>query len=476
MTKRNILILMSDEHARRVTGCYGDPLVRTPNIDALAARGVRFETAYSASPICVPARAALATGRPVHETGHWDNAHPYEGRPESWAHKSRQAGYHAVSIGKLHYRDAMGDTGFSEQKFPMHVENGRGDVAGSIREPLPVRHQSRKLAERLGPGETNYTRYDEAVRDAACDWLRNEAGQHDGWLLFVSFVAPHFPLVAPPQFYDLYSGEDLAPGQPVPDSAACHPWLSAMRKSYVYDNFNDARRCEALRSYYGLVSFLDSNIGQVLDALEGSGAAPATEILYFSDHGDNLGERGMWGKSTFYEESVGIPLIHAAPQSRSVAGTVCHTPVSLTDIYPTVLSIAGGVTAGEEHRQTLMDIAASADDRDRVVLSQYHAAGSPTAGFMLRQGDLKYCHYVGYEPQLFNLKSDPRESVNLASQPGYARQVEAFEARLSELLGKSPAEIDRQAKAAQALLVERHGGADAVLSGPILTATSTPVR
>jgi choline-sulfatase len=467
---------MSDEHARRVTGCYGDSLVQTPNIDALAARGVRFENAYTACPICVPARAALATGKPVHETGHWDNAHPYEGRPESWAHKVRQSGYNAVSIGKLHYRDAIGDTGFSEQRLPMHVENGRGDIAGSVRDPLPVRTQSRKLAERLGPGETSYTRYDEAVRDAACDWLRNEAGRHECWLLFVSFVAPHFPLVAPQQFYDLYASEDLAPVQPDPVSTVSHPWLTAMRESYVYDNFDDARRCEALRSYYGLVSFLDSNIGQVLDALEISGAAPDTDILYFSDHGDNLGERGMWGKSTFFEESVSVPLIHVSPQSRSLAGTVCRTPVSLTDIHPTVLALAGSDAVGSKHRESLMDIARSPDDTERVVLSQYHAAGSPSAAFMLRQGDWKYCHYVGYKPQLFDLASDPWEQVDLALQPDYAHQVEKFEEHLIELLGASAVEIDRRAKSDQARLVERHGGADVVLSGPVLTATSTPVR
>ncbi len=464
MTARNRLILMSDEHARRLMGCSGDPVVQTPHLDALAGRGTRFTNAYTPSPICVPARAAIATGQPIHKTGHWDNAHPYDGTPQGWAHQLRARGERVVSIGKLHYRDADSDTGFSEQLLPMHVENGRGDIAGSIRSPLPVRAQSRSLAKNLGPGDSSYLRYDRQIRDMACDWLTKAADQ-TGWTLFVSFVSPHFPLIAPPEFYELYCDADLQPAQPHPSGPANHPWLKALRGSYAYDNFDDPTRQRALRNYYGLVSFLDSNVGTVLAALETSGARNDTDVIYFSDHGDNLGERGMWGKSTFFEDSVGVPMIYA-PANQSDA-KICNTPVSLTDLATTL-------TQQPDDPGHLENIASAAANPDRAVMSQYHAAGSPSGAFMLRQGQYKLCHFEGYDPLLFDLQADPSETVDLASDPKHGSILQSMKRSLVDCLGENPASVDARARAKQADLIARYGGEQSILNGPVLSATSPP--
>ncbi|MBT8155587.1 sulfatase-like hydrolase/transferase [Epibacterium ulvae] len=464
MTAKNRLIIMSDEHARRVMGCYGDPVVQTPHMDALAVRGTRFTSAYTPSPICVPARAAIATGLPVHQTGHWDNAHPYEGIPQGWAHTLRARGGQVVSIGKLHYRDSSRDTGFSEQILPMHVENGRGDIAGSIRSPLPVRTQSRALANKLGPGESSYVKYDRQIRDAACRWL-SEAADETGWTLLVSFVSPHFPLIAPAEFYDLYRDADLKPSQIHPTCPADHPWLQALRGSYVYDNFDDQSRREALRNYYGLVSFLDANIGAVLASLDASGARDETDVIYFSDHGDNLGERGMWGKSTFFEDSVGVPLIYA-PASKT-RGDVCNTPVSLTDIAATLT----GIRDDPDH---LGHISSKPSDPNRAVISQYHAAGSPSGAFMLRKGRFKLCLFVGYAPMLFDLEADPFERTDLSKDPSNREILDQMQHKLCEQLQEHPVNIDILARADQQKLVAAYGGQNKVLKGPILSATSAP--
>ena len=167
----NLLVIMDDEHNKKVLGCNGHPMVRTPNLDALAARAVCFDNAYSSSPICVPARAALATGRHVHETGCWDNAIAYAGKPRSWAHALRDAGRRVVSIGKLHYGSEEVDGGFTEQIVPMHIEAGVGDLYGLLRDPLPIRHQSADLARSIGPGESSYTRYDRDIARRAVRWL-----------------------------------------------------------------------------------------------------------------------------------------------------------------------------------------------------------------------------------------------------------------------------------------------------------------
>ena len=200
MRPANMIVIMSDEHHPRAMGCAGHPFVKTPNLDRLAARGTMFDAAYCNSPICVPSRASFATGRYVNEIGNWDNAFPYEGTPRSWAHRLSAAGHRVASIGKLHYRDEQADTGFGEQRVPMHVVNGVGDVLGCVREPLPARWKTREMAEKIGPGETSYVRYDRTIRDEAVAWLEARAkertsGASKPWTCFVSMVTPHFPQI-----------------------------------------------------------------------------------------------------------------------------------------------------------------------------------------------------------------------------------------------------------------------------------------
>jgi choline-sulfatase len=387
---RNVLFILSDEHNPHVLGAAGHPLVKTPHLDRLATAGTRFRWAYSPSPICVPARAALATGRHVHEIGYWDNAQAYDGRVPSWGHRVQQAKGRCVSIGKLHYRDGADPTGFDEQILPMHIVDGVGDVLGAVRDPMPVRVKSKTLAKEIGPGDSSYQRYDRSIADAACAWLRDEAGREPDrpWVLFVGFVCPHFPLIAPPEFYRLYRPEDIPLPKPGPAAgAADHPWLAAFRRCFVQDEaFTDETRRIAIASYYGLVSFVDDNVGKVLGALEASGQAANTRVIYASDHGDNLGARGLWGKSTMFEESVGIPAIVAGPDVPR--GKVSTTPVSLLDVYPTVTRSLDLPALPEERTlsgRSLFELAAAPDDPERVILAQYHAAGAATGAFMLRQ-------------------------------------------------------------------------------------------
>ena len=212
MMNRNVLFLMSDEHSREVAGCYGNPIVRTPNLDALAARGAVFENAYCNSPICVPSRASLATGDYVHRIGYWDSAAAYDGRIPSWHHRVREAGRDMVSFGKLHYRSADDDNGFTEVQHPMYVVDGIGDTHGLLRKDKRVREVARELAQEAGRGMSVYTRYDTRVADATIRWFRERGERrNDGrpWVLFSSMVSPHYPLIAPDAFYDLYAGVDL---------------------------------------------------------------------------------------------------------------------------------------------------------------------------------------------------------------------------------------------------------------------------
>ncbi len=474
MTPRNLLVVMDDEHNRKVLGCYGHPVVRTPNLDRFAAGGTVYDNAYSSSPICVPARAAFATGRHVHDTRCWDNAIAYDGRMPSWAHRLRDAGHVVTSIGKLHYAGDDVDGGFTEQIVPMHIEAGVGDLFGLLRDPLPVRHQSADLARSIGPGESSYTRYDRDITARTCDWLRGPGRlRHDRpWVLFTSFIAPHSPLIAPPEYYALYDAGAIAlPDKRVP----LHPWIRAWNDCYRFDSYfeSDAQRRIAIASYYGLCSFLDANVGRILHTLEETGLAHDTRVVFVSDHGDNLGARALWGKSTMYEESAGVPLIAAGPGI--APGRRIRTPVSHVDFHPSILQAVGAVGArrtaiGEAASgaldalpgRSIFDIADAPYDPDRAVFSEYHAAGSVSASYMVRRGRYKYIHYTGFQPELFDLEADPDEVSDRAADPAMAGILDQLRATLLAIC--DPEATDQAAKRDQQRLIEAHGGEAAIRS------------
>lgn len=474
-TTSNVLVLMSDEHNPKFLGAGGHPYIATPNLDALAARGTRFTQAYTTCPICVPARASFATGRYVHEIGFWDNGDAYDGSVPSWHHALRAAGHRVVSIGKLHFRGRPGDDhGFTEEIVPMHVVDGLGDVKGLVRDDIPMRKGGGKMANYAGPGESTYTVYDRDIASRAQIWLHEEATRDDGkpWVLFVSFVAPHFPLIAPPEWFYRYARMDLPmPKQYAPDQRPHHPFVDEYARVVDYDPHfsSDADVKRALAGYSGLVSAMDENLGKVLRALDDAGLAASTRVIYTSDHGDNAGARGLWGKSTFYEESSGVPMLAAGPGLPS--GRVVATPVSHIDCAPAILASAGVCPLAPLPGHSLFDVAHGATP-DRPVLAEYHAIGSTGGGFMLRHGRYKYCHYVNAPPQLFDLHADPEELVDLSGDLRYAAALADCERRLRRIL--DPEAVDARAKARQAALLAEFGGREKALARGDLGFTPAP--
>jgi choline-sulfatase len=462
----NLIFIMSDEHNKRVLGSYGHPMIRTPNLDALAARGTRFTSAYTNCPICVPARASFATGQYVHKIRYWDNAIAYDGKIPTWGHRLMAQGHHVTSIGKLHYLDSDAQrNGFDEEILPLHIVNGVGDLLGLIREELPRRPGSANLGPEAGRGESEYTKYDRSIADETVKWLKQKAPalQAKPWALYVGFVSPHFPLIAPPQFYDLYP-EDAVPWPDMyeKDRRPQHPFTDAMRKCLCYDDAFDAAMVRrAIAAYFGLTSFLDDNVGRILRALEETGLMNNTRVVYSSDHGDNLGTRGMWGKSTMYEESAGIPMIMAGPGVPE--SSVCDTPVTLADGFPTFIHALGAKSHPEDAKlpgTSLIDIAQGLVP-PRTVLSEYHAAGAVCGAYMIRHGQWKYIHYATLPPMLFDLAADPYERKDLGRDPQYRSVIAECERALRTVV--DPEAADRLARADQKAMIEKFGGEDAIL-------------
>ena len=476
LSPKNLLVIMSDEHNPQVLGAARHPLAQTPHLDRLAARGTRFTAAYCTSPICVPARAGFATGKYAHQIGYWDNADPYEGTVPSWHHLLRERGHRVVSIGKLHFRGRPGDDhGFSEELLAMHVLDGIGDVKGLVRENIPRRNGYDKLAKLAGPGESPYTRYDRDIAAAARRWLRDAARRNEArpWVLFVSFVCPHFPLVAPREFYELYPPERIPlPKQYLPHERPEHPYLRDYDHCMAYDlgfagDHDKVRR--ALAGYFGLVSFMDHNVGQVLGALDEAGLAESTRVVYTSDHGDNVGARGLWGKSTMYEESAGVPLLMAGPDIGT--GAECAIPVSHVDLFPLFLEAAGCPVPKDGYHGT-SPLALTHRDAERAVLSEYHAIGSTAGIAMLRKGRWKYVHCARYRPQLFDLEHDPLELVDLGEEPAHNAVRASLKAELHRFC--DPEEVDARAKRRQAEQLARYGGREAALARGDLNYTPAP--
>jgi choline-sulfatase len=281
----------------------------------------------------------------------------------------------------------------------------------------------------------------------------------------VSLVCPHFPLVAPPEFYALYPPESLPlPPLREPGSFPDHPVLRTLRSVQNYeDHFRDEAHVRvALAAYYGMVSFLDDNIGQVLAALAAAGLDRDTLVVYTSDHGDNLGTRTFWGKSNMYEEAAGIPLIMRGPHVQ--AGRRVQTPVSLVDAFPTIVEAVGEEIHPDDRElpgRSLFRLS-SGDDADRTVFSEYHAVGSTTGIFMVRFRRWKYVHYEGYRPQLFDLESDPGETRDLALDPGSTAILAEGDRRLREIC--DPAEVTARAFADQEARINLKGGHEHLMS------------
>ena len=469
MMPNNVVILMSDEHTRSVMGAYGNPLAHTPALDSLANRGQRFDNAYTPSPICIPARASFATGTAVFEHRCWSSAEPYHGEQQSWMHRLRAQGHWVASIGKLHYRAAADDCGFSESLLPMYLaNNGCGWPQGLQRKPMCDFPDAVELATMLGPGETSYTQYDRDITAAAVDWLQRRAADEADkpWVLFVSFICPHFPLSAPQRFFDLYRDVELPrPFDRDASTRLSHPVIDAMRLFWDYADFfdEDSERL-GLQNYYGLCSFLDDNVAQVLDALQASGHADNTQIVYTSDHGDMIGNHGIWAKSYMYEDSVGIPMTLTGP---GIGAGINPTPVSLTDLASTIERAVGAAPAAAEREwqgRPLQDFIARPDDQ-RPLISEYHDGGSPCGFYMLRRGRWKLVFFSeGNPPLLFDIETDPREMTDLADDPAHASILQDLIGQLREIL--DPEEVNRQAFADQARMIERLGGIDTIMAMP----------
>ena len=449
----NFLILMVDQ----LTGTLWDdgpaPFLDVPNLRALHERSVNFSAAYSPSPLCTPARGSFMTGLLPSGTTVYDNAAEFPSNLPTYAHYLRRAGYYTALSGKMHFVGADQLHGF-EDRLTTDIYPADFGWTPDWRKPFERvdwwYHNLSSVTEAGVAHTSNQLEYDDEVVYHARLKLLQLARRTDPrpFCLTASFTHPHDPYTARPAYWARYEGVDI----PDPATPELPPEARDPHTRRLYDAVDAGRFTvtaehvrRARRAYCANISYLDDKIGELLGTLEDSGFAEDTAVIFVADHGDMLGERGLWYKMNFFEGAARVPLSIAWP-GRLGAGRVT-TPCSALDVLPTLLDVAGvdeealalpldGVSLLPAARRAAAagadgTSAAAGDDRPdeaRVVASEYMAEGSVSTMLMLRQGPWKYVWCAADPVQLYHLEDDPRELVNLADDAAHAATLARFEA------------------------------------------------
>lgn len=425
--KPNILVIMADQLTPFLLGAYGHPNIKTPNIDRLASEGTCFNSAYTASPICVPARAGFMTGRYTSRIGCNDNGDSFPALTPTFAHYLTNAGYETTLSGKMHFVGPDQLHGFKRRLTTDVYPSGYDWSYDPIEdgEELAFNFHKQYMAENCGSGWALELQFDEETQYRSLEYLRSKPQQP--FALVTSFTSPHPPLIAPKKFWDMYEGIEIDLPY-YPDDVQAH--YSAMDHSlsrwhgtdrHGDSLFSDENLRYIRRGYYALISYFDSKVGELLDVLEEQGLRDNTAIVLTADHGDMMGEKKMIQKRSFYEWSSRIPMIVSVP---GMAGSsiAINEPVSLIDVAPTLMDLAGvdDSVRVEMEGRSLLPLLKGESQEDRDAIAEYHAEGVFRACIMLRKGQFKYVTIENAEPQLFDLKKDPDEWVNLAGKSEYA--------------------------------------------------------
>lgn len=453
----NLLLIMSDQHAQRIAGCYGDASGVTPNIDRLAGQGVTFDNAYCNAPICLPARMSALTARHPHRQTCWTNTDFLASDIPTMAHALGAGGYRPVLVGRMHALGPDQLHGYVRREVGDHSSNWIG-IPRQDMGPLHNTNDPHRISiEASGIGRSAYEVKDLDVTEAAIACLEafgteRRKGEAKPFALTVGYMLPHPPYVARAEDFRRFEGRTPPPAIPPASGADEHPWLAWWRENR---NIRDVSAEDALRArtaYYGLTFRMDAMVGAILAALEANGLACDTLVVYTSDHGDHVGDRGLWWKHTFYDESVKVPLIMRWP-GELPAGERRTQAVSLIDLGPTILEALQAPRLPNADGRSFLDVArrAGAPWLD-AVFAEYCTDSTPawTGGMAVRQRMLrtsrhKLSYYHGYRPQLFDLLDDPLEQHDLAERPSHAAIREALLARL--LADWDPDRIDRTMKA-----------------------------
>ncbi|CAH8293822.1 choline-sulfatase [Mariniflexile fucanivorans] len=466
--KPNILFICTDEQHPAISGFRGNPVVKTPNLDALAADGMYFTRAYVASPVCAPSRAAYMFGKHIHQLNYWYNGQAWPKDEVTWATRVTQSGYYTAHYGKMDSPGLYGKLGFNEEwnsaERPERISPGP-DMRFDPEHPrLAKGHLEVKTfdineytidAYTAGPKKYGQYAVDRPSINHALRFLENRNSDKKPWMLHVGLLMPHWPITLPQKYYDMYANVDI----PMPHDAKfpnknIHPALQHFQKWDGLDEQPSEEKLKnALRGYYGMISCVDDMLGELITELKKNGMYENTYIIFTSDHGDNLGEHGLMGnKHTPMEASVAVPLVITGPRVKQ--GVKIETPVSLVDMYPTIMNMAGiNYTDPEMPGKNLLPILEGKEAaNDRTVFSEWHGLGFPASWYMLVNEKYKYIYYERDRPSLFDMENDPKELNDLALNDDYSYKLKEFETELKNRI--DPVKVAQMARKYHKLITD----------------------
>jgi len=433
----NILVLMADQLAAAALPAYGNRVAKTPHLDALAREGVVFDSFYCNSPLCAPSRFSFLAGQLPSAIGAFDNAAEFAAQVPTFAHYLRQAGYQTTLSGKMHFCGPDQLHGFEERLTTDIYPSDFGWTPDWSRfEERPSWYHTMDSVVQAGPcTRTNQVDFDDETTSSARQKLFDIARGRDRrpFLMVVSLTHPHDPYVTPQLYWDRYRHQDI--DMPRVSAPAEDPHSRRLRHVIGLEStpISAAQVRAARHAYYGSVSYVDEQFGVLLETLRQARLADNTITLVLADHGDMLGERGLWYKMNFFEPACRVPLIVHAP-ARFAPHRVRQC-ASLVDILPTLIELA---RLGEQ-APTAVPLAGTSlvpalqgRDRQGEVFGEYLAEGAVAPVVMVRRGEYKFIHCPADPDQLFDLDRDPEELENLAARPGGAERAALFRSEIAQ--------------------------------------------
>lgn len=437
-TPPNIVVIMADQLSPQFCGSYGHPVVKTPHMDKLASEGMRFDAAYCNSPLCAPSRFSFMSGQLVSRIAGYDNGSEFKASIPTFAHGLRQLGYHTCLSGKMHFVGPDQLHGFEERLttdiYP--ADHAWTPDWESPDERIDKWYHNMNAIREAGVAMTTFQiEYDEETAFFARRRLLQYAIDNTGpFAMVASFIHPHDPYVTRPEWWDLYDQSDIdLPTIPTTDD----PHTQRLRIGINADSdpVSDEQIRNARHAYYANVSYFDSKVGELIKTLKEAGLYDNTIIVITADHGDMLGERGLWYKMNFFEHSARVPLIITGPGINSGS---CREPVSLIDLFPTFIDPDNQPGPNDISHQYTLDgqslwpALRGEETFKGNVLAEYCAECASHPLLMIRRGHYKYIHCDADPPQLFNISMDPAEQNNLAFDPDHTIVAGEFASEVSK--------------------------------------------
>ena len=455
---RNLILIQSDQHRGGWMGCVGAGYVHTPNMDALAARGVRFSQAHCSYPLCGPSRMSFLTGLHPHRNGLHTNEDNLPSDRPTFAHALGLGGYHSVLCGRMHFCGVDQRHGFVERIFGDynacypggHKASGSGDYSGAPINGRPAMDAARSAEH------TYFLDYDEGVTCAAEDYLADYAAANNPkpLALCVGFFNPHSPFMAPPEYVEAARQRATTMPQPQPKRADLNHWERGWLKQQNMEEVTAKDAQEARIQYSALISYLDDRIGRVLKAAE---SLPGeTLVLYWSDHGEGVADGGRINKGALDQTSLHVPFLVAPLQAGACGikdpGRVWDSPVSLLDLAPTLTELTGSPEIPDADGLSLVPVLDGTAERaawsEREIFAEVSIFPHLPPARMIRRGRWKYLYFHDDRDLLFDLETDPNEQNNLLPAPdegghGFHQKLDpAIQALADELKARVLAEWD----------------------------------